>query len=138
MRVPSLILPSATSHGDDGSAQTKIVPCDTVSELDAGDRDRRVRERFESGHRRTAPFDGAVVAGAPLDTQAAGSGYRGYNAHGGLTAAGLGFSATHFITHGWLINAEVAVNRLLGSASDSPITQSSFQGIVELTTAYQW
>ena len=73
-----------------------------------------------------------------FETQAAASGYRGYNAHGGLTAAGLGFSATHFITHGWLINADVAVNRLLGSASDSPITQSSFQGIVELTTAYQW
>jgi outer membrane scaffolding protein for murein synthesis (MipA/OmpV family) len=72
------------------------------------------------------------------DTQAAASGYRGYAAHGGLTAAGLGFSATHFITPGWLINADVAANRLLGSASNSPITQTSFQGIVELTTAYQW
>lgn len=72
------------------------------------------------------------------NTQAVASGYRGYNAHGGLTAAGLGFSATHFVTRGWLINAGVAVNRLLGSASDSPTTQSSFQGSVELTAAYSW
>lgn len=72
------------------------------------------------------------------DRQAAASGYRSYNAHGGLTAGGLGFSATYFVTPGWLINTDVALNRLLGSANDSPITQSSFQGIVELTTAYQW
>jgi outer membrane scaffolding protein for murein synthesis (MipA/OmpV family) len=32
----------------------------------------------------------------------------------------------------------VAVNRLLGSASDSPITQASYQGILEVTTAYRW
>jgi hypothetical protein len=32
-----------------------------VSELDASDRGRRVRERLEPGHRRTAPLDRAVV-----------------------------------------------------------------------------
>lgn len=71
-------------------------------------------------------------------TQAAASGYREYAAHSGLTAAGLGFGATYFIMRGWLINADVAANRLFGNASDSPITQASFQRIAELTPAYQW
>jgi len=70
--------------------------------------------------------------------QASDSDYSAYNAHGGLSAAGVGLSATRFITPRWLINADVAVNRLLGSASDSPITQASYQGILEVTTAYRW
>jgi outer membrane protein len=72
------------------------------------------------------------------NAQASASGYPNYNAHGGLSAVGLGFSATRFMTPRWLVNADVAVNWLVGSASDSPITQSSVQGILELTTAYRW
>jgi len=71
-------------------------------------------------------------------TQAATSGYRGYAVHGGLTAAGMGFGTTYFIMRGWLISADVAANRVLASASDCPITQATFQRIVELTPAYQW
>jgi outer membrane scaffolding protein for murein synthesis (MipA/OmpV family) len=70
--------------------------------------------------------------------QASASGYPVYDAHGGWSAAGLGFSVTRFITPRWLVNADVAVNRLVGSASNSPITQSSFQGAAELTAAYRW
>jgi outer membrane scaffolding protein for murein synthesis (MipA/OmpV family) len=72
------------------------------------------------------------------DTQAAGSAYPLYVAHGGLTAVGMGFSASRFITDHWLVNADLAWNRLEGSASDSPITQSNEQGVVEFSTEYRW
>jgi outer membrane scaffolding protein for murein synthesis (MipA/OmpV family) len=70
--------------------------------------------------------------------QAATSAYPVYDAHGGLTAAGLGFSASRFMTQHWLINTDLAWNRLLGSASESPITQSPIQGVVEFSTEYRW
>jgi outer membrane scaffolding protein for murein synthesis (MipA/OmpV family) len=71
-------------------------------------------------------------------TQALASGFPGYDAHGSANAAGMGFSATRFITPHWLVTADVAVNRLLGSARDSPITQSAVQGVLALSTAYRW
>ncbi len=71
-------------------------------------------------------------------SQSAASGYPIYNAHGGQTALGLGFSASRFMTPHWLINTDLAWNRLRGSASDSPITQSAVQGVVELSTEYRW
>ena len=70
--------------------------------------------------------------------QAAASGYPIYDAHGGSTAYGVGFSASRFITPHWLINTDLAWNRLTGSASASPITQSAVQGVVELSTEYRW
>ncbi len=70
--------------------------------------------------------------------QAADSAYPIYNAHGGLTAVGMGFSASRFITDHWLVNADLAWNRLEGSAGDSPITQSREQGVVEFSTEYRW
>ncbi len=70
--------------------------------------------------------------------QASASEFPIYDAHGGLTAAGLGFSASRFLTQHWLINTDLAWNRLLGSASESPITQSNVQGVVEFSTAYRW
>ena len=71
-------------------------------------------------------------------TQAAASGYPVYAAHGGSTAIGLGFSASRFMTPHWLINMDLAWNRLRGSAADSPITQSAVQGVVELSSEYRW
>jgi outer membrane scaffolding protein for murein synthesis (MipA/OmpV family) len=68
--------------------------------------------------------------------QGAASGYRIYGAHGGLNAAGFGFSATQFITPRWLINADLAVDRLLGSAGSSPITQLPLQGVIVVSVAY--
>jgi outer membrane scaffolding protein for murein synthesis (MipA/OmpV family) len=67
--------------------------------------------------------------------QAAASGYPSFNSHGGWKAAGLGFSATWFITQHWLLNADMAVSRLLGSAAASPITQRRTQGILALAVA---
>jgi outer membrane scaffolding protein for murein synthesis (MipA/OmpV family) len=71
-------------------------------------------------------------------TQALASGYPEYSAHGGANVAGFGFSATRFITEHWLINTDLAVNRLLGSASDSPITQRNLQGVAALSMEYSW
>jgi outer membrane scaffolding protein for murein synthesis (MipA/OmpV family) len=71
-------------------------------------------------------------------TQAADSAYRVYNAHGGGQAFGLGFSATRFLTPHWLINTDMAWNQLLGSSSDSSITQSHVQGVLELSSEYRW
>lgn len=70
--------------------------------------------------------------------QAADSAYPVYDAHGGTTAYGLGFSASRFVTAHWLINADLAWNHLTGSANDSPITQSTMQGVVEFSTEYRW
>ena len=70
--------------------------------------------------------------------QAVASGYPDFEAHGGSNAAGLGFSATWFVNSHWLINSDVALSHLLGSASDSPLTQTAVQGVAEVTTAYRW
>lgn len=70
--------------------------------------------------------------------QALSSGYSTFRAHGGSDAKGLGFSATLFITSHWLMNVDAAENRLLGSASESPITQRRTQRALDLATAYQW
>lgn len=71
-------------------------------------------------------------------TQSMASGYPEYDAHGGLNAAGFGFSATWIMRSHWLINAELAATRLLGSANASPITQSTVQGVFALSASYQW
>jgi outer membrane scaffolding protein for murein synthesis (MipA/OmpV family) len=71
-------------------------------------------------------------------TQALASGYPVYDVHSGANAAGLGFSATRFLTDHWLINMDAAVNQLLGSARESPITQRSVQRVLALSFAYTW
>src|SRR3984957_19207888 len=70
--------------------------------------------------------------------QAADSSSRLYDAHGGNMAVGLGFSASRFFTAHWLVNADLAWNRLRGSAADSPITQTGVQGVGEFSTVYRW
>jgi outer membrane scaffolding protein for murein synthesis (MipA/OmpV family) len=70
--------------------------------------------------------------------QSIASGYQVYDAHAGADAAGLGVSATGFVTEHWLINVDAAVNRLLGSARDSPITQKTEQHAIALSVAYTW
>jgi outer membrane scaffolding protein for murein synthesis (MipA/OmpV family) len=71
-------------------------------------------------------------------TQSEASGYPVYDAHAGADAAGFGFSGTLFLTQHWFINADTAVNRLLGSASESPITQRRVQHVLALSLAYSW
>jgi outer membrane scaffolding protein for murein synthesis (MipA/OmpV family) len=71
-------------------------------------------------------------------TQSIASGYPIFDTHAGADAAGFGFSATGFLTPHWLINLDSAVDRLLGSASDSPITQRRTQKALALSLAYLW
>jgi outer membrane scaffolding protein for murein synthesis (MipA/OmpV family) len=70
--------------------------------------------------------------------QALASGYENYSAHGGLESAGFGFAATRIINTHWLLIANLAANRLLGSAADSPITQARVQSVGVLAFAYKW
>lgn len=70
--------------------------------------------------------------------QARSSGYPAFSTRGGSAAKGLGFSATLFITDHWLMNVDAAENRLLGAASQSPITARRTQRTLDLATAFQW
>jgi outer membrane scaffolding protein for murein synthesis (MipA/OmpV family) len=70
--------------------------------------------------------------------QSAESGYPVYTAHGGANAAGLGFSITRILSSHWLLNADLAVDRLLGSAADSPVIQRKSQSVLVVSTAYKW
>jgi len=70
--------------------------------------------------------------------QSVASGYGMYSAHSGLESAGFGFSLTRIINENWLILANVAANRLLGSAAASPITQSRSQAVAVVGFAYKW
>jgi len=70
--------------------------------------------------------------------QALASGDPQFEVHPGENAEGVGFSATGFLTKHWLLNLDAAIDRLRGSASDSPITQKPVQRAAELTIAYSW
>ena len=72
------------------------------------------------------------------DRQSLASGYPIYSAHSGANAVGLGFSATRILSTRWLLNANMAVNHLLGSATDSPIAPRTITGVVSLSVVYNW
>jgi outer membrane scaffolding protein for murein synthesis (MipA/OmpV family) len=82
------------------------------------------------------------------ESQSLASGYSVFSAHGGLNAAGFGITATRFLSSRWLINGSLAVNRLLGSAGDSPITQEKQRpdvaglaltgGALSVSVVYSW
>jgi len=83
------------------------------------------------------------------ESQALASGYPVFAAHGGMNAAGFGFSATRIISTRWLVNVNLAVNRLLGSASESPFTHEAQKltgakalvltgGALSLSAVYKW
>jgi len=71
-------------------------------------------------------------------TQSEASGYPVYDAHSGSDAMGFGFSSTFFITKKILLNFDAAINHLLGSAGESPITQRVTQHVFVLSVAYSW
>jgi outer membrane scaffolding protein for murein synthesis (MipA/OmpV family) len=71
-------------------------------------------------------------------TQSEASGHPVYDAHSGSDAMGFGFSSTFFITPKILLNFDAAINHLLGSAGESPITQRVTQHVFVLSVAYSW
>lgn len=58
--------------------------------------------------------------------------------HAGTSAAGVGFSATKFITDHWLINADMAINQIRGSPAHSPLVQRRTQRVLALSANYTW
>lgn len=70
--------------------------------------------------------------------QAVQSGYPVFAAHGGLEAAGFGFSATRLFTPHLLANTNLSWSELLGSPAQSPIVERKAQGSLTLSLAYRW
>ena len=64
--------------------------------------------------------------------------YPYFKAHGGLESAGWGLSANYFITTHFILSASAAYSRLLGSAGESPITQTRDQAIAALAILYKF
>jgi outer membrane scaffolding protein for murein synthesis (MipA/OmpV family) len=58
--------------------------------------------------------------------------------HAGTTAAGVGFSATKFLTDHWLVNADMAINQIRGSAAHSPLVERRTQRVLALSVNYTW
>ena len=71
--------------------------------------------------------------------QAAASGHPVYEIpHAGTSAAGVGFSATKFITEHWLLNLDAAISQVRGSAAHSPLVEERTQRVVALSMDYHW
>jgi outer membrane scaffolding protein for murein synthesis (MipA/OmpV family) len=71
--------------------------------------------------------------------QAAGSGHPIFEVpHAGTSAAGVGFSATDFITDHWLLNADAAISQIRGSVVSSPLIEARTQRVIALSLEYQW
>jgi outer membrane scaffolding protein for murein synthesis (MipA/OmpV family) len=58
--------------------------------------------------------------------------------HTGTSAAGVGFSATKFVTEHWMINLDAALNQIRGGPSRSPLVERRTQRALALSVDYQW
>lgn len=56
----------------------------------------------------------------------------------GTNAAGVGFSATKFLTPHWLLNLDTAITQIRGSASRSPLIERRTQRALALSIDYNW
>lgn len=70
--------------------------------------------------------------------QAAASGYRQYDASAGLKSAGFGVTLVWFVNKHWFMTADGSLKRLLGSAANSPITQSKTEAGCNVSVNYQF
>ena len=71
--------------------------------------------------------------------QAAASGHPVYDIpHAGTSAAGVGFSATKFLSDHWLVNADMAINQVRGSPAHSPLVERRTQRVLALSVNYTW
>lgn len=71
-------------------------------------------------------------------SQAGGTHYKYFKAHGGLEAAGIGLSADYFMTSHFILSVSAAYSRLLGSAAESPLTQTPNDGTIALAVLYKF
>jgi outer membrane scaffolding protein for murein synthesis (MipA/OmpV family) len=71
--------------------------------------------------------------------QSLASGHRVYEIpHAGTSAAGVGFSATKFITDHWLFNVDAALSQIRGSPAHSPLVERKTQRELALSVDYHW
>jgi outer membrane scaffolding protein for murein synthesis (MipA/OmpV family) len=70
--------------------------------------------------------------------QALSTSYPYYKAHGGFKSAGIGVSTDYFVTQHVILSIDAAYARLLGSAADSPITQTKNEETVSLAILYKF
>jgi outer membrane scaffolding protein for murein synthesis (MipA/OmpV family) len=71
--------------------------------------------------------------------QSLASGHPVYNIpHSGTVAAGVGFSATKFVTKHLLLNLDAAINQLRGSAAHSPVVEQRTGRVIAVSLDYHW
>ncbi len=71
--------------------------------------------------------------------QSAASGHPIYNIpHAGTSAAGVGFSATKFLTPHLLLNLDAALNQIRGSPAHSPLVETRTQRVLALSFDYNF
>jgi outer membrane scaffolding protein for murein synthesis (MipA/OmpV family) len=71
--------------------------------------------------------------------QSAASGHPVYEIpHAGTSAAGVGFSATKFVTDHWLLNLDAAISQVRGSPAHSPLVETRTQRVLALSFDYNW
>jgi outer membrane scaffolding protein for murein synthesis (MipA/OmpV family) len=71
--------------------------------------------------------------------QAVASGHPIYSIpHAGTSAAGVGFSATKFITEHWLFNVDAAISQIRGSPAHSPLVETRTQRVLAVSVDYHW
>lgn len=56
----------------------------------------------------------------------------------GTTAAGVGFSATKFLTPHWLLNLDTAISQIRGSPAHSPLVERRTQRVLAVSIDYNW
>jgi outer membrane scaffolding protein for murein synthesis (MipA/OmpV family) len=73
------------------------------------------------------------------EQQSLASGHPVYDiARAGTSHAGVGFSATKFLTPHLLLNLDTAISQIRGSAAYSPIVETRTQRVAALSLDYQW
>jgi outer membrane scaffolding protein for murein synthesis (MipA/OmpV family) len=56
----------------------------------------------------------------------------------GTAAAGVGFSATKFLTPHWLLNLDTAISQIRGSPAHSPLVERRTQRVLAVSIDYNW
>jgi len=71
--------------------------------------------------------------------QSAASGHPVYEIpHAGTSAAGVGFSATKFVTEHLLLNLDAAISQVRGSPAHSPVVETRTQRVLAVSFDYNW
>jgi outer membrane scaffolding protein for murein synthesis (MipA/OmpV family) len=70
--------------------------------------------------------------------QSLASGHPVFDPNPGMVSAGVGFSATRFVTDHWLLNLDAALTKLKGSPDVSPVTESHTERVIAVSVDYRW